>query len=123
MQRTITTQKLFRFQCDILVAKNTRRFMKGVSIMIDKNKLNELLIEAKTNLVEQARLVGKTAELMDHLIETIQNEELNRDEMLALVSANLHYYHDLERFMDEATSDEEKTLYKILDLIRDQNKD
>ena len=91
--------------------------------MIDKNKLNELLIEAKTNLVEQARLVGKTAELMDHLIETIQNEELNRDEMLALVSANLHYYHDLERFMDEATSDEEKTLYKILDLIRDQNKD
>lgn len=91
--------------------------------MIDKNEINKLLIDAKENLIEQIRLMGKTAELIDYLTETIQNEEMSREELLSMASANLHYYHELARFMNEATSDEEKTLLKILDLIQNQNKD
>lgn len=91
--------------------------------MIDKNEINKLLINAKTNLVEQIWLIGKTAELIDYLTETIQDEEMGREEILAMASANLHYYHELARFMNEATSDEEKMLLKILDLIQNQNKD
>lgn len=91
--------------------------------MIEKNEINKLLIDAKKNLVEQARLVGKTAELIDYLSETICNEGTDRDELLSTVSAALHYYYELERFINETTSDEEKTLLKIIDLIQKQNKD
>lgn len=60
MQRTITTQKLFRFQCDILVREEYKVvYRKEMFIMIDKNEISKLLIDAKTNLVEQIRLMGK----------------------------------------------------------------